>query len=64
MMYKGYEIDRNLLAGKFTVCLNGDECVFNTMKEAIEAIDAHKAEVDAEIKRGEQMQAKLCFYND
>lgn len=39
MKYKGYFIDRNLLDCKFTVCYNGDEVVFSTMKEAIEFIN-------------------------
>lgn len=40
MNYKGYYIDRNLIAGKFTVCYNGDEIAFSTMKEAFEFIDS------------------------
>lgn len=39
LIYKGYEIDRNLLEGKFSVLYQGDEVVFKTMKEAIEFIN-------------------------
>ena len=49
IVYKGYEIDRNLLAGKFTVLVSGDEIVYNTMKEAIEAINVLTEEDNDEV---------------
>lgn len=39
MEYKGYYIDCDLFKGVYTVCYNGDEIAFPTIKEAEEFID-------------------------
>ena len=39
-MYKGYEIDTNMIPGMFTVFFEGDEVVFDSEAEAKEFIDS------------------------
>ena len=39
-MYKGYEIDKDMIPGMFTVFFEGDEIAFDTEAEAKAFIDS------------------------